>query len=441
MELIDQVKQELKTFSEDILTKVSERATSTSEEAKAEIKTMKDALDEATKKVEEMEKQLQESKRAGLPGLDEELKKKNFSWQSFIGGLYKQVNPNAVGHGNPWKDAEYEKEICEEYAKVRANTAGDGSQGGYLIPQEITSEVIDLAMAAIPLMDMGVTKLTGLYGELPVPKLTGRPTGYWVAENEKPTESENTYGVVNLRPKKLGAFTKQSNRLIYQSRGTSDSIIKQQLSNAMALKLHEGLVTGTGTESQPLGVMNTSGMTSSTAGTSGAINGRFRLDHAAVMRRDLDVADELHETGSFGYLMRPEVKSGLSRERVLQYSGQTENTAQPILAINPLMSDQMIENILGNMLRTSTQLSATESSGGVSTSSSVIFGNWKYLWVAFWRDLMIKVSDTAGDGSTGSAFLDDQLYIVSFQEVDAQVMRATAFTKVTGAYTTESDWS
>ena len=57
-----------------------------------------------------------------------------------------------------------------------------------------------------------------------------------------------------------------------------------------------------------------------------------------------------------------------------------------------------------------------------------------------WRDLIIKVSDVASDGSTGSAFLDDQIYIVLFQEFDTALMRETAMTQAKGAETTKANW-
>ncbi len=120
--------------------------------------------------------------------------------------------------------------------------------------------------------------------------------------------------------------------------------------------------------------------------------------------------------------------------------GAAFSNGQPIMAINPLMSNKMIEDVLGYGVRTSTQLPGTENNNGNSTDSSVLFGNFAEFWVAMWRGLELKVSDQASDGSTGSAFLDDQLYIVAFQEVDCNLMREAAFTKVIGAEVDETNW-
>ena len=437
----EMLKDQLKNFQIDVEKTVGDIAVKNSEEAKGQIAALQAEVNTANSAVEALRKQIAESRAAGLPGLTDELEKQNFSLTNYVQGLYKSHPKQNIS--DPWKNAGYELDIVKSYAKIRANYADDGSAGAYLIPPEVSNEIIDLAMAATPLFDLGVTVIRGLRGELPVPTLTGRPSGYWVGENSAPTESQATYGVKTLRPKKLGAFTKQSNRLIYQSSGVSDQIIKRELAKSMGLKMNEGLTIGSGSEYQPKGIMNQEGFTTSTAGTAGVLgaNGaRFRLDHAAIMRKDLDVANELAMPGQYGYFMRPEAFSGLSRERVLQYSDQAENTAQPIMAINPLMSSAKIEEILGYKLRTTTQLSAVETQGTSTTCSSILFGNFEMYWVGMWRDFALKVSDQAGDGSTGSAFLDDQLYIVAFQELDAQGMRPSAFTKVTGASTTESEW-
>jgi hypothetical protein len=78
--------------------------------------------------------------------------------------------------------------------------------------------------------------------------------------------------------------------------------------------------------------------------------------------------------------------------------------------------------------------------GTSTTSTKVLFGNMRYFYVGMWRDLVIKVSDVAGDGSTGSAFTEDQLYVVAFQECDSQMVRPTAITIAGGAETLKSSW-
>jgi len=159
------------------------------------------------------------------------------------------------------------------------------------------------------------------------------------------------------------------------------------------------------------------------------------------MAQAIDVANELVQGGNFGYIMRPEVQGGMRRERVPQFTGQTLGQGQPINPMAVLMSNEMLEQVVGYKMRTTTQLAATNSKGSSSTVSTVVFGNWKQFYAGFWRGLEIRISDQASDASSNSAFLKDQFYMVAFQEVDSNVGRTTAFTAITDAETSESSWT
>ena len=146
----------------------------------------------------------------------------------------------------------------------------------------------------------------------------------------------------------------------------------------------------------------------------------------------------LKSSGNFGFLMRPEVKSGMSRERVVQYSGQAAADGMPV--INPFVTDAVLEQVLrGYKIRTTTLLSGTQTQGTNSTSSTVIFGDWKQLILAFWEGFRLKTSETAGN-SSGSAMLQDELWVTAFQNVDINIKDETGFTTAAGAIADESDW-
>lgn len=446
-EMLIQQGKELQTSIE---AKVKELLLSSSAEGIAKIEALSNDLAQLRTAQENMEKQVRQQKAALIPGYSDTLECKKFSITSFVGALYREANPHSDGHRDPWKGSEFEKEACDAYQKrlqqeriesivSRGNEANDGSLGGYLIPPDQTSEIIELAIANMPIMKMGTTIIRGLVGDLPVPNVQSRPTSYWVGETEAPTESQAGYGMKYLRPRKLGAFTKQSNRLIYQSRGVSDGIIKQLLAESIALKLEEGLIVGTGTDKQPLGLFNNTGMTTSSVSL-GANGGRFRIDDAGKMIADLDDVNELAMPGMFGFLMNPRVKNGMKRERSPQYSGQALNQGLPILWMNPLLNDKVLQDLIGYNIGSTSIVPKTNTVGSSTTCSKVAFGNFTKFWVSFWRDFVIKVSDQAADGSGGSAFLQDQMFIVAFQEVDCLLMRPSAVTLATGAETTEANW-
>jgi HK97 family phage major capsid protein len=436
---LEELKTQLASHKKNVEDAVAANIAAQSTAADAKVTELKAELDKVNTTLAALEKEIKQQKHHGIDGGRAEDYKKNFSWSAYIGALLKMKQ--GLGADVAFKEAgpelEFLKSWSEDRAKTKAANSTDGTDGAYLVGPEAQGELIDMAIADMPTMEMGPSVFRNLTGsELPIPKLTARPTGYWVAETGAPTESSATFGEIKLMPKKVAAFTKISRRLVYQTRGAADQIIKTALSQAMALKLDEGLLIGSGSVGQPLGLLNATGMTASNnVVTSSAVGGRFRIDKAAEMAMNIDVANELKNTGSFGFLMRPEVMWGMKRERVLQYSGQSESTALPALPMNLLMTNALLEQQMGYRFRTTTTIS--KDSNGLST---VLFGNFKLFYVAFWRDLELRVSEQASDASGNSAFLQDQFYLVAFQEADCGVGRAGAFTKITDAQSNPASW-
>jgi hypothetical protein len=157
------------------------------------------------------------------------------------------------------------------------------------------------------------------------------------------------------------------------------------------------------------------------------------------MQMTVDVANMLKPTGSYGYLMRPEVLSGMKRERVMTFSTQTASTGMPVM--NPLVSTKVLEDLIGYKIRTTTLLGKGTAHGASgATDSCVIFGDWTQLILAFWEGFELRSSDVAGN-SGGSALTQNQIWIAAFQGMDINVKDETGFCKVTDADTLESNWS
>jgi len=420
-------------IEEAIKTRINEQST----QANKEIAQLKVELEKTKKQTQDLDNNIKEMNSMHVPGLSDETKKQKFSWQAFAGAALAQSS--GMNEEKAWANAGYEREILSQYAATQKDhIAGDGTQGGYLIPEEVSSEIIGMVIAKMPIMEMGPTKITGLHGDLPIPKQTSRNIGYWVGETEPPTESTGAFAEFTLRAKKAGALTKYSKRLVSQTRGTAENIIKENLTDSLALTIDRAYLSGPGSDSQPKGILNQTGTTvTPNLATNGA---RFRADKAASMIQALDVADELVQGGNFGFIMRPEVIGGMRRERIPQFTGQPIGQGMPLSMVDVLMSNEQLEQKIGYKIRTTTLLSNAVTKGTSSTSSHVIFGNWKQFFIGFWRNLEIRVSDQASDASGNSAFLKDQFYMVAFQEVDCNVGRATAFTIVDDAETNEALW-
>src|SRR5690606_33415540 len=96
-------------------------------------------------------------------------------------------------------------------------TAAGPSGGGYLVATEAQGFIEILRNRSVAFR-MGARRLSGLSGNVTIPKQTGAGTAYWLATEASPaTESNQTFGQVALTPKTASAYTEISRNLLLQS--------------------------------------------------------------------------------------------------------------------------------------------------------------------------------------------------------------------------------
>lgn len=106
---------------------------------------------------------------------------------------------------------------------------------------------------------MGVRTLTGLSGDVVIPKFgTGLSLG-WVGEEEAVPESNMSFDAITLTPKHTGGKTEMSRQLIQQSSPDIESLIREDLSFLVAQNIDKAIIAGTGVK-DPLGILNTLGV-------------------------------------------------------------------------------------------------------------------------------------------------------------------------------------
>ena len=138
---------------------------------------------------------------------------------------------------------------------------GTASAGGNLVATELDAgSFIDLLRNASALDQAGATVLTGLTGNVAIPRQSGAATAYWVAESGSPTESQQTVDQVSLVPRTVAAYTDFSRRLMIQSSIDVENMVRNDLARVIALKIDAAGLYGTGSNSEPLGLKNTTGI-------------------------------------------------------------------------------------------------------------------------------------------------------------------------------------
>lgn len=399
------------------------------EEHKAGIEKM---LSEKSGTNEAITKQLKddiETLRKSLASIDEQLKmqgskffndKKDeakFSISKFVRGI---ANAKA-GVYEPWKaaGAEFEFDACKQYRDSVNKTAlaGDSANLGYLIPNNVSDEIIKNVWANLALDQMGVTRYTNLIGDLYLPKEANKYSTYWIGENAAPTQSDISMSQIHMSPKKIGAYAKFSRMLQQQTSGNADRIIMDNLSSALADGMHDKFLNGSGNNAEPRGICNFASINdlSPQFGNGERLN-TDKLSKAFWYLRSLN---EIKDGAKLGAIMNPLVLGALLRERIQQFSGQGVGLGQPIASLEQLMMPEMLARTLGINLKDTTHLTATNTWGTSTTCAKTIIGDFSKIVLGSWRDLEIRASDQI-------AMTTDEIVVVAFACVDIACKRESA---------------
>ena len=106
---------------------------------------------------------------------------------------------------------------------------------------------------------LGVRVLSGLRGNISIPKYgTGLSVG-WVAENQAVPESNLDMDSITLSPKHAGGVTELSRQLIQQSSPDVEQLVRDDFAYMLAKSIDSALIKGGGAN-EPKGVMSTAGI-------------------------------------------------------------------------------------------------------------------------------------------------------------------------------------
>lgn len=295
---------------------------------------------------------------------------------------------------------------------TRDLVVGTSTAGGHLVATELlASSFIDILVNAMKVMSMGTTMLTDLQGNIAIPRATSGSTGYWVAENGAPTESQQAFDQVALTPKTCGAFVDYSRRLLLQSSIAVEAFVRMDIARTIALMIDLAAISGTGSSNQPRGILNTVGIGSVAGGTNGLAP---TWDHVVDLESALATANA--PSGSLGYLTNAKVRGKLKKTQMF-----ASTNGMPVWNGNELN---------GYRAEVSNQVPSTLTKGSSSgVCSAIIFANWADLLIGMWGGLDIMVDPYTGSTSGTKR-------VVALQDVDVSVRYAASFAAMQDALTT-----
>ena len=303
-----------------------------------------------------------------------------------------------------WKDAGFELECSRAAAKKlgrdpqgiflpadvlrRDLTVGTATAGGHTVGTDLASDsFIEMLKNRMAVAAMGARTLTGLVGNIAIPRQSSGATAYWVAESGAPTESAQAFDQVTMSPKTVGAFTDISRKLLLQSSLDVEAFVRSDLASTLALAIDLAALNGSGANNQPTGIINTSGV--------GAVDLTGGISWADCVELETDVAAANADVGSLGYLTTPALRGTM--KTTLKASG---------------VSGYLWENDSINGYRAMVS--------GQVPAGKIVFGNFAELLIGMWGAL-----DLTTDIYTGST--SGTVRVVALQDVDIAVRHAAGF--------------
>ena len=358
-----------------------------------------------------------------VPTADIGMDKKEVKRYSLMRAINALANPTDAG---AQRAAAFEREVSDAVAQKLGKQArgflvpfevqqrdlvvGTPTAGGNLVATDLLAgSFIDVLRNAMVLPELGAQTLTGLVGNVAIPKQTGAATAYWVAESNAPTESQQTIGQVTMSPRTVGAWTEISRKLLLQSSIDVESMVQTDLAAVLGLAIQQAAISGTGTGNQPAGLLTL--ITPSVAG--GPDGAAPTWAHIVELESDVAVANALVE--NMAYLTNAKVRGKL--KTTSKVSGQNgfvwESGDTPVNGYRAAVTNAVPSNL---------------TKGAGTNLSAIIFGNFRDLVIGMWGGLDLMV-----DPYTGSAA--GTVRVVALQDVDVAVRYTESFATMVDAVT------
>lgn len=254
----------------------------------------------------------------------------------------------------------------------------------------LANEFIDVLRNQSSVMQAGARMLPGLVGNVAIPKKTAAASAGWIStEGGAASESEATFGTVSMAPKNVGAFTDMTRQLILQSTPAIEQLVRDDLTQALALAIDKGALEGSGSSGQPTGILNTSGVNKPTAFAAAVPT------FAEMVALETAVAEDNALFGNLAYITDAATYGGLKTKAKDAGSGMFVLEGGQANGYNVIRTQQ-------------------------STAGNVYFGNFADCLIGMWGGLDILV-DPYTASSSGT------VRVRALQTIDIALRNAVSF--------------
>jgi len=290
--------------------------------------------------------------------------------------------------------------------------AGTPSAGGYTIQTDLLAgSFIEVLRNRLTLQQAGATFLAGLQGNVAIPRQTGGASAFWVGENVALTASQQAFDQVTMTPKTVGGVVQMSRKMLSQSSLDVEAMVRNDITQILALEIDRAGFHGSGASNQPLGIVGQSGVGVVALGTNGAVP-----TWANIVALETAIAQSNADVGRIAYITNAKVR------------GKLKGTPK-VAGTNDTMIWQGNDTPLnGYAAYVTNQIRSDATKGSGTNLSYILHGNFQDAFVGLWSGLDIMVDPYAG-ALTGA------LRVVSMQDCDVAVRHPESFSFIPDAIT------
>ena len=234
-------------------------------------------------------------------------------WSSHGAGLVRELSQEVARTSGLTATGERSFFVPFSALSQRATYVTSGATtGGNLVATDLLADdFIEALRNSSPVVGLGVRTLTGLVGDVAIPRRSGVASTYYLAnETTAITQSESTFDQVTMTPKNLAALSKYSRQTLLQATPGIEELIRRDLTDGINAAVDSAVLNGSGSSGQPTGIRNTSGIGSVAMGTNGG---------AITMEKIVDLETEVTQDNAFGpnmaYVTNAKVMGGLKKLR------------------------------------------------------------------------------------------------------------------------------
>ena len=289
--------------------------------------------------------------------------------------------------------------------------------GGAIVAPPEQGELIDLFRNKDALVNAGArTVPLPPQGRVQFPRQTAASQGYWVGENDAITESQVKTGTLTLSAKKVGCLIKTPNELIRYGGPAAEALFRLDMTKTLTLTADKQLLDGQGSDTRPMGLLNTPGIATVTP-TTVAANGNTLAPEDIYSF--MSAVEENNATFE-GWVMRPALFYALYKKR--GGTGAGAGTGPFLFDMMRTFGQGVSPVIAGYPATLTPQVSNTRSKGNATNLTFAVGGMWSDFLMG-----MFGAIEFAATAQGDTSFANDQTWIRAILSVDGGARHPGAF--------------